>query len=100
MTALPFRANKRFILDGHVVSPGDVVDVSMLDVQKVRNMESGNFGMRVTAEAAADVAHVTPKPKARPKSKPARRRNAPPVATPEPEQDEPGTVELEQEVSL
>lgn len=93
MTALPFRANKRFVLDGRQVVPGEVVDVSMLDAQRVRNMERGNYGMRV----ATDVPDHEPV-KSKRKSQSAR-RSKPRQPIVEPTVDVEG-VDLEQEVSL
>lgn len=50
LAPLPFRASKRFTLDGVDVSPGDVVDLSGLPPTRVKNMEGCGYGLRVAAE--------------------------------------------------
>lgn len=61
VAVLPFRARRRFILDGEEIKAGQVVDVSGLTPTRVRQLEATNFGMRVAAEEP-DHEVVTPSP--------------------------------------
>lgn len=98
LSRLPFKASKRFILDGVQVEVGEVVDVSMLSAERVRNLEKSRYGIRVAADGPDHVPAPRPESKraSAPKRKPATKRagsgrstgrsaTAPPVIDLEPE---------------
>lgn len=50
MTTLPFRAARKFTLAGQVVQPGDVVDIGVCSIQRVKQLEDAGYGIRVAKD--------------------------------------------------